>query len=253
MPSDEIHIDRDELAGYVEGTLTDSADQAVESHLRECSACAAFVDGYVRFLGTMEETGEPESEELLAAIARLDRRMASSLRAGIRIVPTGALARLCQRHAIEALLHWNSPHVDELIQSLPGQSRPRLVAAASEPVLAAPILVEDVPVFKTDGTEARTTARVEDLPRRQDTFALLVEVDLDYVGWNAAIAYVLAGKRGSKPGALALFNGLVDEEGMIELHGPWIGPLAEPFDPSRLKLCLVEPDHARSGPYHAFG
>jgi anti-sigma factor RsiW len=67
----------DELCRHVEGTLSEAADLAVEEHLRGCSRCATFVDGYASFLVAFDSA--PDSPELSGSVERLDARMSTVL------------------------------------------------------------------------------------------------------------------------------------------------------------------------------
>jgi hypothetical protein len=69
----------------------------------------------------------------------------------------------------------------------------------------------------------------------------LLEFDLPYSGWEASVSYVLAPEsRGNDP-ALLLFEGRIDEEGLIEIRDRWKGPAPRSFEPERLRICLVAP------------
>jgi putative zinc finger protein len=242
MNNEQGHLTREQLLGHVDGTLSDALDRVVEGHLRSCSECAALVDGYVQFIAEAEEaSAAPASEELLAAVARLDRRMAPALSPDMAPEPSGALAWLCRIHAIHALLRADVPRLGELLRSLARPGPARRVAVACESARPGSVVLDDVATLHADGSQGRTSARLEELARGQDSLELLVELDLQYAGWNAGIAYLLAPGSGAEQAGLALYSGRVDEEGLIEFRSPWPGMPTEPFDPRRLKICLLAP------------
>src|SRR5262245_39747798 len=63
----------DDLCRYVEGSLPETSDRAMEMHLQGCSRCATYADGYAAFLAAFD--AEADSTEMLGTVERLDARM----------------------------------------------------------------------------------------------------------------------------------------------------------------------------------
>jgi hypothetical protein len=231
-PSPRPH---DELCSFVEGNLFDEADVAVEKHLRGCSRCATYADGYAEFLEAFDSGAEPP--ELQAAAARLDSRMSPPSRP--EKLDSRTARHLRERFSIGEL-------VQEPRRSGPagatGSAGPTLVwtAADSEP---ANLVLDQVVVVDEQGVEARTMAYLAGVPRwPADRVDLLLEFDLKYGGWDVLVVYLLEEEPAvPEPSALVLFEGRVDLEGMVEIQRRWGGPGPESFDPGHLRICLAAP------------
>jgi hypothetical protein len=241
----EGHRRQDELCAFVEGQLSQAARAEVELHLARCSKCAVFAGGYARFLAQVEAMPvyDPALE---AATARLDARMEPYLR-GVLATEARATQMLHRAFGIVDLVRTATRKLRDLVRIHPEWG---LVdsSAALEPARAwtkdepapAESWIDNVVVQDARGTETTTRARLAYLPDwPSERVDLLLELDLRFRGWEAAVGYVLDVEPAEpSPAALLLYEGPVDAEGLIEIQSRWEGPVPPAFEASRLRICL---------------
>jgi hypothetical protein len=237
------HRHQEELCAYVEGTLSTQRDAEVEQHLAECVQCAGFADSYARFLMSFESATD-QDPELDAATARLDARMGSFLQGR----PAGPERRSTEMlrcvFGITELVTLASQRLRDLA-SRSAILQPQLpdsfhAWAAPEPA-PSEIPLHDVRAVDAAGVEFPVEARLAYSPHwPSERIDLLVELDLAQAGWGASVSYLLDAPQGQQA-ALLLFEGHVDEEGLIEILRRWDGPTPQSFEPERLRICLTHP------------
>jgi hypothetical protein len=236
--SQEHSFDCGDLFGYLEGSLSDRADLEVERHLQSCEACAALVDRYVGALGRVEEPPVHGDEQFDAAVARLDARMAPYLGGPAAGQMPRALAWLCRVHSIGTLVGSGAGRLGPLLQDAASQARPpRMALATDASPGAASAVVEDVRTLGPGRREGRTTAQLDLLAPETGAVELILEFNLAYLGWEAAVVYLLA----DGAAALLLYSGTVDQEGLIEYRATQNELPLEAFEPARLKIALLAP------------
>lgn len=244
---DRSHPGHEDLCAYVDGTLENLEDAFVEQHLDGCEACAVFVDGYARFLVHLDGK-PPRDSKLDAAVARLDARMRPYLDS---VLDGESLATQLLRQAfgVAEVVHIATQRLQDLAQAHPGwaltrwrSAEPALAWASSSDTLDA-VQIDDVIVQKPDGCTTVTTAQLVYPPRwPSERVDLLLELDLGFRGFDASVSYLLDPTPDGPPAtALVLFQGPVDQEGLVEIQSPWDGPCPALFDAARLKLCLCAP------------
>lgn len=225
------------LYGYAEGTLNEVEDRQVEQHLHECSECAAAVDQYTCVLGEFEAPPASALSELIDASARLDQRMAPALPPKPLPSQNPEFSALCRIYGIGTLLNWKDPLLQQLFWPKARRVLSPMLASAAAAETQALLVLPNVPAFASDGRVERTTAKMSG---RQDgsLMNVLVETELAYVGWKAAMAY-LVDSEGAAPIAVSLHSGRIDEEGLLEFEIDW--PQSRALEAERVKFCLSSP------------
>jgi hypothetical protein len=242
----EGHRRQDELCRYVEGRLSEGAASSIERHLDFCDECASFADSYARFLAAVEAApvADPGLDD---AAARLDAKMAPYLRSVLATeAPATQILRRC--FGIADVLRIATQKLRELARLHPEW---RLVETSVplEPARAWAGVDRSVPDIPADhvvvsdlhGVETTTPVRLAYVPSwPSERVDLLLEFELEFQGWEAAVSYVLDTEPAAQgPTALLLYEGPVDEEGLIEIQKRWEGPIPHVFDTHQLRICLV--------------